>query len=72
MRWSQPGLNRATLLYVDGHLVVLTEYGKLLLVRATPERFDAVAASDLRQPDGHPLCATRRGERRSWPTDCST
>ena len=55
MRWSQPGLNRATLLYVDGHLVVLTEYGQLVLVRATPARFDAVATSDLRQSDGRPL-----------------
>ena len=55
VRWSQPGLNRSTLLYVDRHLVVLTEYGQLLLVRATPERFDAVATSDLRQPDGRPL-----------------
>lgn len=55
VRWSQPGLNRATLLYVDRHLVVLTEYGQLLLVRATPERFDAVATSDLRDSSGRPL-----------------
>jgi outer membrane protein assembly factor BamB len=54
-RWSQPGLRRSTLLYVDGHLVVLTEYGQLLLVRATPERFEAVATNDLPQPDGRPL-----------------
>lgn len=55
VRWSQPGLYRSTLLYVDRHLVVLTEYGQLLLVRATPERFEAVATSDLRGPDGRPL-----------------
>jgi hypothetical protein len=55
VRWSQPGLHRSTLLWIDGHLVVLTEYGKLLLVRATPERFEAVASSDLRGPDGRPL-----------------
>jgi outer membrane protein assembly factor BamB len=55
VRWSQPGLRRATLLYVDRHLVVLTEYGQLLLVRATPERFEAVATSDLKGPDGRPL-----------------
>jgi outer membrane protein assembly factor BamB len=55
VRWSQPGLRRSTLLYADGYLVVLTEYGQLLLVRATPERFDAIATSDLRGADGRPL-----------------
>jgi outer membrane protein assembly factor BamB len=49
--WSKPGLNRATLLYADGHFVVLTEDGRLLLIRATPERFDLVAEMDLGDPD---------------------
>ena len=34
---------RATLLHVDGHLVVFTERGRLLLIEATPERFKVVA-----------------------------
>lgn len=41
--WSEPGLGRATLLYADGHLVVYTERGRLLLVEATPERYKRVA-----------------------------
>ncbi len=41
--WSEPGLGRATLLYVDGHLVVLTERGRLLLVEATPKRFKVLS-----------------------------
>jgi len=41
--WSQPGLGRATLLYVEGHLVVFTERGQLLLVEATSERYHVVA-----------------------------
>lgn len=41
--WSEPGLGRATLLYVDGHLIVFTERGRLLLVEATPERYKVVA-----------------------------
>ncbi|MFQ5350119.1 MAG: PQQ-binding-like beta-propeller repeat protein, partial [Thermoanaerobaculia bacterium] len=41
--WSEPGLGRATLLYVDGHLLVFTEWGRLLLVEATPERYNVVA-----------------------------
>ena len=43
IRWSEPGLGRATLLHVDGHLVVYTERGRLLLVEATPERYKVVA-----------------------------
>src|SRR5207248_4846862 len=31
--WRQPGLPRASLLLVDGHFVVLTEVGQLLLVK---------------------------------------
>ncbi|MFM9058381.1 MAG: PQQ-binding-like beta-propeller repeat protein [Planctomycetaceae bacterium] len=45
--WSQPGLGRASLLLVDGHLVCLTEGGDLLVVRATPERFEQVAEIPL-------------------------
>ena len=41
--WSEPGLSRATLLYADGHLVVFTERGRLLLVEATPDRYNLVA-----------------------------
>jgi len=33
--WSRPGLGRSTVLFVDGHLVVLTERGHLMLVEAT-------------------------------------
>lgn len=43
VRWSEPGLGRATMLYVDGHLVVFTERGQLLLVEATPDRYNLVA-----------------------------
>ena len=45
--WSEPGLGRSTLLGADGHLVVLTERGLLLLVEATPERFTPVSRTDL-------------------------
>ncbi len=55
--WSKDGLGRTTLLYADGHLVVLGEYGKLLLVRATPERYEQVAEVELRDEQGDPLLA---------------
>jgi outer membrane protein assembly factor BamB len=53
VRWSVPRLARCSLLSVDGHLLVLSEYGQLILIRATPEKFDVVAAypgDDDREP----------------------
>ena len=43
--WKQSGLGRSQMIFVDKHLVVLSEVGKLYLVRATPERFDIVAGT---------------------------
>ncbi len=43
IRWFEPGLGRASLAAVDGHLVVLSEFGELLLVKAAPEAFTAVS-----------------------------
>jgi hypothetical protein len=49
--WKEPGLYRSTLLYADGHFVVLSERGRLLLVKATAERFEKVAEMDLREAE---------------------
>jgi len=56
VRWSQPGLSRASLLYVDGHFVCLGEDGLLRLVEATEERYNQVAISLIREtPESEPL-----------------
>lgn len=55
LAWREPGLGRATLLYADGHLVVLGESGRLLLVEATPERYHVVA-------DATPMLPAAEGE----------
>ncbi len=53
---AQPGLTRASLLYVDGHFVCLGEDGILRLVKATPERYEEVARAVIREkPGGAPL-----------------
>ncbi len=52
VRWSVPRLSRSTLLYVDGHFIVLTEYGQLLLIEATPEEYRVVSELDLSRPEG--------------------
>ena len=45
--WREPGLGRSTMLFADGHLLVLTEHGRLLLVEATPDRFVQKAEMDF-------------------------
>lgn len=50
--WSEPGLTRTSLLYVDGHLISLGEYGQLQLLKANPEKYDLVAEVLLRSDDG--------------------
>ncbi len=54
--WSQPGLRRSSLLYVDGHFLCLSEDGVLRLIKATPKGYQQVAESIVREtPDGAPL-----------------
>jgi outer membrane protein assembly factor BamB len=55
IQWSEPGLTRGSLLYVDGHFVYLGEYGDLMLLRANPERFEQVSTIQPRGEDGQPL-----------------
>jgi outer membrane protein assembly factor BamB len=50
--WSEPGLTRSSLLYVDGHLVCLGEDGVLRLIEATPKKYTEVAAAVLRAEVG--------------------
>ena len=45
--WREGGLGRSTLLWVDDHLLVLTEKGQLLLLEADPERYAPVAQADF-------------------------
>ncbi|MBZ0113032.1 MAG: PQQ-like beta-propeller repeat protein [Thermoanaerobaculia bacterium] len=44
-RWAHRGLGKGSLIYADGHLVVLGEQGQLLLVEATPEAFHEVSSA---------------------------
>lgn len=43
VKWKKTGYARSSLTYVDGHLVVLDENGRLLLVDATPSGFKLVS-----------------------------
>ena len=45
--WSEKGLGRSTLLWADGHLLVLGERGLLTLVEATPDAYRPRTRIDL-------------------------
>lgn len=49
-KWSEPGLTRSSLLYADGHFLCLTEFGELILLRATSEKYDQRARVRLQDP----------------------
>lgn len=54
--WRKPGLRLASLLYVDGHFVCLSEHGVLRLIKATERAYVEVAQAVVRErPGGVPL-----------------
>ncbi len=50
VRWAERGFGRASGTLVDGHLVVVGEFGDLVLVRATPDRYTEISRARLRDP----------------------
>jgi outer membrane protein assembly factor BamB len=42
-KWSVPRLGRTSATLCDGHLITMAENGELLLVKATPDKFDMVS-----------------------------
>lgn len=57
VKWSQEGLGRSTILWVAGHLIVLTERGRLLVVEASAEAYRVISDSTplTNGSDGDPL-----------------
>jgi len=50
IRWHEPGLGRGGLVLVDGHLLVLGEFGDLLLVEASGQSFRERSRCRLKDP----------------------
>jgi outer membrane protein assembly factor BamB len=48
--WSQPGMSRTSLTWIDGHFLCLGEYGQLWLLKANPEKYEEVATIDYADP----------------------
>lgn len=61
--WSEPGMTRSSLLWIDGHFVCLGEYGQLTLIKVNPEKYEPVAQGDfarITDGAGEPLPGERR------------
>ncbi len=53
--WSERGLGRSSLTYIDGHFLCLSEDGTLRLLRVTPQKYVQVAKTDVPiSPNGSP------------------
>lgn len=48
-KWKKSGLGRGSLLVADGHLIVLSERGQLLLVEATPAAYKEKSTAQVLQ-----------------------
>ncbi|MFQ5651108.1 MAG: PQQ-binding-like beta-propeller repeat protein [bacterium] len=46
-KWAKRGFGKGSLLYADGHLIVLSERGKLVLVEARPEEYIERASAQV-------------------------
>ena len=46
-RWRKTGLGHGSLLYADGHLVVLSDGGRLAIVEAAPDRYREKASAQI-------------------------
>ncbi len=49
-QWIDPRRVRTSLLSIDGHFVVLEEFGLLQLIKANPKKLEVVTSIDLSQP----------------------
>lgn len=48
--WREPGLNRTSLLLVDGHFVCLGEGGVLRLLKVNPQKYEEISEVELIDP----------------------
>jgi outer membrane protein assembly factor BamB len=48
--WRERGLNRSSLLLVDGHFVCLSESGELRLLKVNPKKYEEVSLVELQVP----------------------
>ena len=62
--WREPDNGHTSLLMVDGHFVVLTEFGELILIKVNPQKYEEISRFDLfRLVEGAPKERSRAAQR---------
>ncbi len=46
-KWSEPSAGKGSLMAADGKLIVLSEKGKLMIIKAIPEKFELIASAQV-------------------------
>lgn len=54
VKWSEPGLTRCSMTYLDNHLLCQCEDGRILVLKANPEKFEQICEVKLEQPLHYP------------------
>lgn len=47
MKWSQSGMGTGSLMLADGSLIILSETGKLVIAKASPEKYEELASAQV-------------------------
>jgi outer membrane protein assembly factor BamB len=47
IKWSQARLGKGSLMIADGKLIILSEKGKLVIAKASPDKFEELASSQI-------------------------
>jgi outer membrane protein assembly factor BamB len=50
LMWEQPKLTRCSMIYANGHFIVLTEWGRLMLARLTPKGCEIISTAQVLEP----------------------
>jgi len=57
VRWAVPKLGRSAVTFCDDHLIVLTEHGKLLLVKASSKEYELISSYEGKTKFRYPCWA---------------
>jgi outer membrane protein assembly factor BamB len=50
LMWEQPKLTRCSMIHANGHFIVLTEWGRLMLAKLTPKGCEIVSTAQVLDP----------------------
>ncbi|MBI5820765.1 MAG: PQQ-like beta-propeller repeat protein [Verrucomicrobia bacterium] len=51
LMWEQPKLTRCSMIYANGHFIILTEWGRLMLARLKPQGCEIICSAQVLNPE---------------------